>query len=364
MQRAGYSTGGIVSNINLARSFGFGQGYDEYHYLGPDYIAGARESSSKLILYQLARQVWFRLKPGLRFGDFYQDSAVVNGVAFDWLERHAKSRFFLFLHYMDPHDPYFEHPYDGYGIARVSHPHPEPSLGPEMQRLYRGEIEYLDGNFGRFLAKLRELGLYDDTAIVLVADHGEEFHEHEGWWHGMTLYDEEIHVPLLVKWPAGKRGAPPRVRTPLARLIDVAPTIAALAGAEPTGLMQGIDLRRRDGQLSERDAVHFAEEDHEGNVLTAVRTERWNLIRANPGNPRGLPPAALFDVQADRTEMDNEYDRAAPQVIDGLDAALQGWKHFAEGAAVEGAADADISPEECERLRVLGYVDSCAGDVR
>jgi arylsulfatase A-like enzyme/uncharacterized membrane protein YbhN (UPF0104 family) len=357
LQRAGYVTGGIVSNINLAESFGFGQGYDEYHYLGPDYIAGAAESSSKLILYQLARQIWFRVKPGLRFGDFYQDSEVVNGVAFDWLERHQDSRFFLFLHYMDPHDPYFEHPYDGYGIARVSNPHPEPALAAEMQRLYGEEIEHLDVQFGKLLDRLRALDLYDDTAIVLVADHGEEFHEHEGWWHGLTLYEEQIHVPLLVKWPAGRRGAPARVETPLARLIDVAPTLAALAGAEIPSGMQGIDLRARTGELSERDAVHFAEEDHEGNVLTAVRTEKWQLNRANEGNPRGLPTAELFST-SDHGQTENRYDTAAPVVIDALDAAAEGWKHFASGAAVTGG-EAEISHEECEKLRVLGYVESC-----
>jgi len=359
MQRAGYATGGIVSNINLAQSFGFEQGYDEYHYLGPDYIAGARESSSKLILYQLARQVWFRVKPGLRFGDFYQDSRVVNRVAFDWLERHADSRFFLFLHYMDPHDPYFEHPYDGNGIARVSNPHPEPALAAEMQRLYLEEIEYLDRNFGELLDRLRALGVYEDTTIILTSDHGEEFYEHEGWWHGLTLYEEQIHVPLIVKWPAGERHAPPRVDTPLARLIDVAPTIAGLAGAEVPSGMQGTDLRRRNGDLSERDAVHFAEEDHEGNVLTAVRTDRWKLIRANEGNPRGLPPAELFDMREDRAQTENRYEVVAPLVVDGLDATIEAWRLFAEGAAVEGGGDAQISPEECERLRVLGYVDSC-----
>jgi arylsulfatase A-like enzyme/uncharacterized membrane protein YbhN (UPF0104 family) len=359
LQREGYTTGGIVSNINLAPSFGFEQGYDEYHYLGPDYIAGAAESSSKLILYQLARQVWFRVKPGLRFGDFYQDSQVVNAVAFDWLERHAQSRFFLFLHYMDPHDPYFEHPYDGYGIARVSNPEPAPALAAEMQRLYLEEIEYLDGHFGRLLAKLDELDLYDDSVLVLVSDHGEEFHEHEGWWHGLTLYEEQIHVPLLVKWPAGRRGAPPRVEAPLARLIDVAPTLAGIAGASVPSGMQGTDLRERDGDLSERDAVHFAEEDHEGNVLSALRTDQWQLIRAKDGNPRGLPTAQLFEVKTDRAQRHDRYDAAAPLVVDGLDAAMQGWQRFAEGRAVEGGGDADISPEECERLRVLGYVEDC-----
>jgi len=359
LKARGYATGGIVSNINLAESFGFRQGYDEYHYLGPDYLAGARESSSKLILYQLARQVWFRVKPGLRFGDFYQDSEVVNRVAFDWLERHADTRFFLFLHYMDPHDPYFEHPYDGYGIARVSDPDPDPERAAEMQRLYGEEIEYLDDNFGALLARLRALDLMEDTAIVLVSDHGEEFHEHGGWWHGLTLYEEQIHVPLLVRWPEGERGAPPLVETPLARLIDVAPTLARLAGAEVPPGMQGMDLRQRTGELTERDRIVFAEEDHEGNVLTAVRTEDWKLIRANEDNPRGLAPVELYDMASDGAQTVNRHDDVPPEVVDALDAHMEAWRAYATGRAVQGGGDAQLSKEECERLRVLGYVDSC-----
>src|SRR5262245_20849644 len=151
MQQGGYATGGIASNINLAESFGFDQGYDEYHYLAPDYLLGAKESSSKLILYQIARSVWFKIRPGLRVGDFYQPAPVVNATAFDFLERHRNSRFFLFLHYMDPHDPYFEHPYNGKGIARVANQHPSPERAAEMKRLYQGEVRFLDGHFAELL---------------------------------------------------------------------------------------------------------------------------------------------------------------------------------------------------------------------
>ena len=72
----------------------------------------------------------------------------MNEVAFDWLDRRKDERFFLFLHYMDPHDPYFEHPYNGVGIARVSMPEPEPEMAERLHELYRGEIEYLDVQFG------------------------------------------------------------------------------------------------------------------------------------------------------------------------------------------------------------------------
>jgi len=364
MRGHGYTTGGIVSNINLAPSFGFDQGYDEYTFLGPDYLAGAQESSSKLILYNIARAVWFKLKPklvpGIHFSDFYQDSQVVNAAAFDWLDRHRSERFFLFLHYMDPHDPYFAHPYDGHGIARVSTPHPDPKQAEEMQRLYEGEVTYLDANFGALLAELERLGLYEDTVIALVSDHGEEFHEHGGWWHGLTLYEEQIHVPLIVKW--ARSVAPPAETShlALARLIDVTPTLIGVTGAEVPASMQGIDLRTAAESRNEKDRQVFSEEDHEGNVLWSLRTEKLKLIHANAHNPRGLPERELFAIEQDpkeRAPLDLVSESEAVRRLE-LHAKLQ--REAAEGAAVAKAEEAEMSFEECEQLRMLGYVEDCS----
>jgi arylsulfatase A-like enzyme/uncharacterized membrane protein YbhN (UPF0104 family) len=360
LQRHGYRTGAFVSNTNLTESFGFAQGFDEYHYLGPDYLFGAQESSSKLVLYQILRRVWFKLVPGLRPGDFYQDSEVVNAHAFPWLERHRDARFFLFLHYMDPHDPYFEHPYDGYGIARAAAQDPPAEQRDEMHRLYKGEIAYLDANFGRLIERLEALGLYDDAVIALVADHGEEFQDHGGYWHGLTLYEEQIHVPLLVKWRKGEPEAAPDARPHVARLIDVAPTLVARAGATPPPAMQGRDLA---GDLSQRpDALRmvFAEEDHEGNVLRAIRTERWKWIGANEGNPRGLPTEELFDLAQDAGE---KNDVAAIEVgtAQELRRHADGQQLAAQQSRVGEAQAASISKAECESLKALGYVESCEG---
>jgi arylsulfatase A-like enzyme/uncharacterized membrane protein YbhN (UPF0104 family) len=358
MQDAGYTTGGIVSNVNLAESFGFAQGYDDYYYLGPDYIAGATESSSKLIVYQLARQVVLGLIGGdsVRFGDYYQDSQVVNEVAFDWLDRRADERFFLFLHYMDPHDPYFEHPYDGTGVARVKMPEPEPEIAAELARLYRGEIEYLDAEFGKFLAKLEALGLYDESIIVVTADHGEEFHEHGGFWHGLTLYEEQIHVPLMVKW--AKDGTSPArgADSGIARLIDVGPTLLGAAGLDVPEEMQGIDLRSPFSTRLEKDRQVFSEEDHEGNVLWSLRTEDEKLIVANPRNPRGLPERAYFDISSDPGELDPYDDPDAEAHLEEM-ADLQ--RLAAEGKAVE-STDVEMTYEDCERLRMIGYVEDCS----
>jgi arylsulfatase A-like enzyme/uncharacterized membrane protein YbhN (UPF0104 family) len=362
LQSHGYATAGIVSNTNLTEAFGFSQGFDEYQYLGPDYLFGAEESSSKLVLYQILRRIWFTAVPGLRFGDFYQDSVVVNGRADDFLERHQDSRFFLFLHYMDPHDPYFRHPYDGYGFARASNQHPAPALAEEMQELYRGEIAYLDENFGRLLGKLEALGLYDDTVIALVADHGEEFNEHGGFWHGLTLYEEQIHVPLLVKWEKGEPLAAPEVRDIPARLIDVAPTLLSRAGAPVPDAMQGQDLAGDLSTRSETDQLVFAEENHEGNVLRAIRGARWKWIEANEGNPRGLATLELFDVSADPGEQENLAEREPGTALE-LRRHADGQELAAQQGQVGEAKAAAISDEERASLCALGYLtgDECAG---
>lgn len=358
LQGHGYRTGGIVSNTNLTESFGFAQGFDEYSYLGPDYLFGAEESSSKLVLYQIARRVRFMLPLGLHFGDFYQDSEVVNGHATQWLDRHQASRFFLFLHYMDPHDPFFEHPYNGYGIARASNQHPKMSMAEEMHRLYKQEIAYLDVRFGELIAHLEKLGLYDEMTIALVADHGEEFGEHGGFWHGLTLYEEQIHVPLLVKWPKGKPGAVPDARGKPARMIDVVPTLLSQAGASQPAAMQGRDLAMDLATRSEAERMIFAESDHEGNVLRAIRTETWKWHEANPGNPRGLPETELFEIQKDLGETQSVLDEQ-PSIAAELRAHADAQVKMAEQGRIGEASEAQVSKSECEALLALGYVESC-----
>jgi len=103
----------------------------------------------------------------------------------------------------------------------------------------------------------------------------------------------------------------------------------------------------------------FAEEDHEGNVLSAVRTEDWKLIRANDDNPRGLETVELYDMESDPAQTENRRDEAPPAVIEDLEAHLEAWRAYATGRAVEGTGEAELSKEECEQLRALGYVDSC-----
>jgi arylsulfatase A-like enzyme/uncharacterized membrane protein YbhN (UPF0104 family) len=350
MAESGYSTAGFVSNINLAPSFNFQQGFAEYTYLAPDYLFGADESSSKLVLYNLVRKIWFTVNKKRWVTQYYQDSRTVNEHVLPWLEQHRNDRFFLLVHYMDPHDPYFRHPYDGFGIARVENPNPDAKLAPLMRELYAGEVKHVDESLGTLVARLRELGIYDQTALVITADHGEEFHDHGGWWHGTTLYHEQIGVPLIAKWPAGNApgiGAQPGG---IAQLLDVAPTILATAKVAAPASWQGVDLR---GGVPDRPV--FAEEDHEGNVLSAVQVKDTKLIRANPGNPRGLPPVALYDREADPDELRNIAEQN-PTAVAHLETTLSEFGTRTADQAVASGGDVKMDEATRDRLRALGYV--------
>ncbi len=213
-------------------------------------------------------------------------------------------------------------------------------------------MAYLDEHLGVLFDDLKRRGLYDRTLVVLTADHGEEFHEHGGWWHGTTLYDEQIHVPLIVK-PAGAH-ALARVRDELATSLDIAPTIVAAAHAKPPAAMQGHVLPLDGGAAPAREST-FAEEDLEGNVLQAVRTRAWKLVTANPGNPRGLAPEELYDLPRDPGEQRNVV-ASAPVETDRMRAAL--GRSVLEARAHAGAPEqAGVDAATKARLKALGYTE-------
>lgn len=350
LQSEGYATSGFVSNVNLAPSFNFQQGFDEYTYYAPDYLLGAEESSSKLILYNILRPIYFNTMGSQWVELFYQDSRTVNADALPWIELHKNDRFFALLHYMDPHDPYFAHPYQGRAIARVENQNPDPELASEMRELYAGEIQYMDESFGDLIETLKAHGIYDNTLIIFTADHGEEFQEHGGWWHGTTLYEEQVAVPLLAKYPAGS--LMPARPSGVGRLLDVAPTILAAAGTNIPVEWQGTDL----ALPIPSHRVAFAEEDHEGNIITAARNARLKLIRTNPGNPRGLPEVELFDLQKDPGEqMDVAAERRVE--VEDLDREIVAITTGAAEEAVANEGEVQMDDATRDRLRALGYIE-------
>ena len=168
---------------------------------------------------------------------------------------------------------------------------------------------------------------------------------------GLPIY---IHAPKFYVDQYGVTLAALGGTLALLRLIDVAPTLLARAGAPIPQAMQGVDLAVPYAGRAEKDRLHFAEEDHEGNVLRALRTSSWKLIEANEGNPRGLPGKALFHVAVDPGEPTNLHEREPARSAE-LRSQLDGQQKFAESRRV-GGGTATLTAAEEEALRALGYV--------
>lgn len=355
LRQAGYATYGIATNYNVAPFFNFHQGFDVYRYLEPDYVLGADDTASKLLIVQFLRQKIEAARAArgqVDPGTAYQDAEAVNDTILGFLDREPSEPWLIFSGYMDPHDPYYPHPYDGTGYARAAHQQPDPDEAPRLRELYDGEISFWDRHFGALIEALKDRGVYDDLTLVITSDHGEEFMDHGGFWHGTTLYDEQVHIPLFVKLPQNARGG--SVMTHWVQSIDLMPTLLEGAGAEIPEGVQG-------GDLFQGSPAVFAEESHEGNVLEAVRTRsddgELKLIQANPGNPRGLKPQELYRVDRDPQE---QHDRSAshPDDLQLAEKALQEQSDLAEtGKARKQEVDLKSEDEAFDRLRALGYAE-------
>jgi arylsulfatase A-like enzyme len=160
---------------------------------------------------------------------------------------------------------------------------------------------------------------------------------------------------MLVKWKKGERGAPRDARGPVRGLIDIAPTLIAQSGAQIPSAMQGVDLTVAPDARPKRNKVVFAEEDHEGNVLRAVRTETWKYIEANQGNPRGVPTRELFKIVDDPIEMSNVVEENA-YTASTLEEEAEAQQRLAESKSV-GGKEAQLSKAELEALCALGYME-------
>jgi arylsulfatase A-like enzyme len=344
LEAAGVKTAAVVTNYNLEAGYGFDRGFTTFNYLAPARYLGAPERANRLAAYNVYRLLRERLFRGSREARyFYRSGNTVNARALELLDEIGHGDFFLYLHYMEPHDPYFDA--DGASWAKVSDPNPPATWAPRMLNAYRDEVRRVDGSIGELMEALRARGLDDRVTMVLLADHGEEFAEHGGFYHGTTLYEEQLRIPLIIIGPGVTVG----VDTALAREVDVAPTVLGRFGRKAPPTWEGRDLLAG----GEPPLMTLAEEDHEGNLLAAVRFEGNKLITANADNPRGLSPNELYNLPADPMEKENlQRDSARVAVLkNALDraraAARQGGA-TAQKRVLDDAAEAE--------LRALGYM--------
>jgi len=376
LRGAGYMTAAELANPQLRRDRGFARGF--IRFCNSDDFFGTKASA----LPRLGRyEQWFmRTSVGERVGaalrrepHYYarpklakSDAERLARDAAAWLDQ-RQPPFFLWMHLMDTHVPY-NSPQRSPWVAAVF-PHP-PLKGIEqfykdlilrrvsisddgkrrLEALYDDGAHHADRWFGWLLAQLRELKTYEDTMIIVSADHGEEFWDHGGYEHGHSMYDEVLRVPLLIKFPHSEH-AGARVLGQV-RLLDLMPTILDVAripsppGALGVSLMGLLGAGRRDsGEL-------FAEAALYGEELKALRTSEYKVIF----HPRSRA-MEVYDLRADPKEQHNLA--ADPEVAADLRERLLRLARDSERRTAWWARFGEKAPpldqRSLERLRSIGY---------
>jgi arylsulfatase A-like enzyme len=346
MKAHGFTTGSFIANGYVSDRFGFDQGWDYY----TNYIREGKNT----------------------------DASHVFADAGDWVEQNRDKRFFLYVQTIDPHVPYdppeeYLRMYDAREYTGPVQPRLTADLLEKAKRnppavtftdrdrerieaLHDGEVSQHDSELGRFIERLKRLGIYDDTLFVVTADHGEEFNDHGSWGHGHSVYEELLHVPLLFRMkdaiPAGRRVAQ-SVGT-----LSIPATVLQLAGVDPMPDVEGPSLLPYiDGNVPPRPSVAFSDFMDDRRVITVGR---WKMI------VRGNLTASIFDLEADpreRTQLEMTAHPIAARYCRILLSQFVGATNRAQWLEAAQAAGARVDSENAalddttrQQLIQMGYL--------
>lgn len=304
LKKSGYETGAFVGAYPLDSRFGLNRGFDHYD----DYL-GSRESEDHAYLERKAE-------------------AVVDA-AMGWLED-RRGPWFLWVHCFDPHAPYEP---------------PEPFAGRYRDRLYDGEVAYVDFALKRIFDHLRDRNLFEKTVVVFTSDHGESLGRHGERTHGYFAYNTTIHVPLIIAYPGGK---PVEIAHNVSH-IDIFPTVCDLLAVEKPRHLQGESLvpLLRGRRMKER-PIYFES-------LYPYYSRGWAPLRGYIfGNVKFIesPLPELYDLAEDFDETRNLAGGR------NLDRHKRDLSRLKESLSAEKSAEAarKLDRASLEKLRSLGYV--------
>ncbi len=268
-----------------------------------------------------------------------------------WLEK-GSGPFFAWIHYWDPHDAVILPPREFIEKFRPDGQRPTDQL----RALYAAEVHYVDAQFGRIVSALRTRGEYDRTIVVVIADHGEGLGEHNWWFHRL-LYEEQIHVPMLMRIPGAATGV---VVTPVVRCTDILPTVTDYLRIAPSGATFGRSLRPLLEGRAEPPRPAYADAlnkfDQNSNLhkqrprdglLYAVIQGDWKLIH----NDEHADAHQLYNLANDPEESRNLFTQR-PERARELKALLDSWQPYQREPFSSGPLD----PAALRALQSLGYV--------
>jgi len=378
LKEAGYNTVGISTNPFITRDFNFAQGFDHFNFIqgkGTKQLLIPSDPVSKLIFEMNEFAFWAEF---IDSEVAYGNAKTVNESAFTYLDHMGNEPFFLYLHYMDPHQPYLpskKHFSKGVYFSREEGKMLKATHRPDTRvkisddvadkvvSRYDDEIRYVDEMLDDLFKKLEEDGYLENSMIIICADHGEEFLERGAGGHGHSMYQEQIHVPLIIKYPDGIY-ANTKVDDQVG-LIDLVPTVLDYLDI-PSGIeFDGESLMPLVEEISagesEADELYFGEVHpfKEGwpSDIYAVIHNNQKLIRSLKDDDLVFEKKELYNLSEDPSELVNLMETAGDSLIELqtlLDAYIQRCDsiHLSLG----DMEDAEISEEQIERLKALGYI--------
>jgi arylsulfatase len=302
LQDHGYRTVMVTSNaLTMDHAFGFERNFHRFDAAEPykfrfphlEYMNGFRFIRSMLGFFRVFKVLFFSPEHSTT----YFDGPRLNKTVFRELERPDKRPFFLYVHYIEPHSPYYLHPYRAFQLNLYI-----PSKREDVLKAYRSEIRAVDEVVKKLYSYLERKGLLDNTYLFITADHGEEFYDHGNWGHGKTLFPEVLHVPAILVPPPKERKAV-KIEE-VVDAVDVAPTIVELCGLEAPDSWEGESLLPlipgRASKLApggaDRSLTAFSQFDDGHSFLASAVMDSMLVVFRIAGDRKRV---MLFDLKAD-----------------------------------------------------------------
>jgi arylsulfatase A-like enzyme len=358
LRNNGYYCAAFTGGGFVRRSYGFSKGFDSFHQIMKGNNLAVRRDEAE----SLSRRT----------------SA--------WLDENCDKNFFLFLHTYQPHMPYENNSQAGKMFldenSRWQKVRPKDifqgtgkyrtKLSEEDRQnviaLYDGEIRYTDEYLIKPLVeKLKALGIYDNTLLIITSDHGEEFYEHQNWLHGSTLYNESIKIPLIIKFPASRyRGT--KVED-IARITDITPTILEEAKVDPgsfdfdgKSLLSLITGKEREERIFYADLIFRRLKDTAPQMF-ATNRNGLKIIQSNKTKSTftkkfaadiGEKKVELYDLEKDQEELTNLANRRDYQEL--CLTVMENIARYYQVGAGQKAQSITIDEELRQTLKALGYI--------
>lgn len=359
LRDSGYYTAAIGDNFFLHPEFNMDQGFLEYNFF-PKRQTLINSFGATLINAAFPKELIY-----------YASTTELTDLSIDWLEKNRDKDFFLWVHYYDPHIPYapprqyiskdaVPDEYIGYELMnadsiREGYFAPNASQRKWIRELYNAEVRYVDDDLGRLLDKMKELSVYKNSLVILTSDHGEEFWDHDGFEHGHTLYNELLHVPLIIKLPGehSKKTVEEKVTTQslMATVIGLtgiknenenitAESLAPLLSDNPNSFIELPLISSGLLYYENREGVMF-----DGNkYIRSLVTGHGELYDLNddPGEQNPLPLSSNISRTDQAKSILTNNDQESEKLIEQL--------------GVSGTEKVKLDEEKKEKLKALNYI--------